>query len=294
MKKTLLLTTLLLAAPTLWASEVVLEKNGVTLTDEEILTMTGDLSDKELVAMHQKPELLTSLIEQLFDNKVMAAALADELKQDPKFHIMKKINMDKFANSYYVRKKAMEKIKAVKDYKTLAKQTYQTDIEKYQSKPTADYYHIFWVKTNNAVDNRPNANQVFAKIKAGKITLAEAAKKYHNTVSGGNENGVLEKISDTSLMKPIRQAVADMKAGDMSEVIETDMGYHIIGLIKKNPIEVRPYDNELEKEIVTDIKTEIYSTTNAEIRKQYKGPEGLTVNEKLLQKINNQVLGGKQ
>ncbi len=289
MKKTLLLTTLLVAAPMLWAGEIVLEKNGVTLTDEEILTMTDDLSDQELAAMRQKPAMLTSLIERLFDNKVMATALADELKQDPKFHIMKKMEMDKFANNYYVRKKAMEKIKAVKDYKTLAKQTYQTNIEKYQGEPTADYYHILWIKSN-AIDNRPNADKVLAEIKAGKITLAEAAKKYHNAVSGGNEDGILEKINSKNLMKPLRQAVVNMKAGDMSEVIETNAGYHLIGLIKKNPIEVKPYDDELEQEIVADIKTEMYSTTNAEIRKQYRGPEGLEVNEKLLKDIKNQVL----
>lgn len=292
MKKTLLVATLLAASTMLWADEVVMEKNGVTLTDKEILTMTDDLSVQELVAIHQKPDMLRVLIEQLFDNKVMAADLADELKGDAKFQTIKKFGMEKFANRYYIRKKALEKINAIEDFRTLAEQTYQADIKKYSKDPTADYYHILFIKSNN-VDSKEQAQQVMAKIKDGSLTLAEAAKQNWNAVSGGNEDGILLKINYKSLMEPIQKAVIGMKEGDVSDVVETEIGYHIISLIKNNDAETVPY-SKVEEKIVKDIKTEIYQTVATEIRGKYTGPEGLTVNDALLNEIKEKVIGNKE
>lgn len=291
--KTALFTALLLSAGQAWAAEVVLEKNGVTLTDEEMLAAASDLSEHELDGMRQNNAMLRNFIEQQFDNKVMAAAIAEELQKDKNYPILRDMVLAKFSNQHYVKQKALEKINAVKDFKTLAKQSYHSNIKNYQSPQTYDYYHILLIKQDDE-DNKAKADALLADIKAGKTTLAEAAKAHHSTVAGTDEEGVLKNVQPEKLMDAIQKAVLTMNVGDVSQVIETSAGYHIIGLKQVNEVETMPYDEKVEKKIIIDLKNKMYRTVNKEIRDQYRGPEGLTVNEALLDKVSKDILAPKK
>lgn len=283
------LAALLVAATQAFAAEVVLEKNGITLTDEEMLAAASDLSEYELADMRNNHAMLQTFIERQFDNKVMAAAITEELKNDKNYPILREMTLAQFINGYYVKQKALEKIAAVKDFKTLAKQTYHSEIKKYQSPQTANYYHILFTKQDD-VDNKAKADKVLADIKTDKTTLAAAAKTYRSSIAGTDAEGVLNKVQDTQLMEPIQKAIFGMQPGDVSEVIETSAGYHIIGLKDINEVETKPYDSEIEKQIIADIKNSMYRSVNAEIRGKYRGPEGLTVNDELLKSVSDKIL----
>lgn len=291
--KKVFLTCALLVAGQAFATEVVLEKNGVTLTDDEMLIAAGDLSDNEMDAMRETNEMLRTFIEQQFDNKVMLAGISEQLKADKDYAVLSDMAAAKFANKYYVRKEALKKIDAVKDFKTLAKQTYQSELDKYKGPETFDFYHVLFIK-QDGTDSKAKADALLADINAGKTTLAEAAKKYHTPVAGVGEDGILKNVVPDRMMKPIQEVALGMKVGDVSKVIETDIGYHIIGLKQKNEAKTMPYDDKLEEKIIANLKTKMYRSTNKEIRDQYRGPEGLTVNEDLLKSVTEQILKPKK
>lgn len=288
MKKTLLACCVAFVAQT-FAAEVVLEKNGVTLTDEEMLAAASDLSEYELEDMRKRPAMLRTFIEEQFDNKVMMTAIAEELENDKDYAIIRDMTLAKFANTHYIKQKALAKINEVKDFKTLAKQTYQSEIKKYQLPQTYDYYHILFVK-QSWVDAKAKAESVLAGIKADQISLAEAAKQYYSVLSGTNKDGILEKVKIEQLMKPIQKSIDGMKLGEVSDIVETEVGYHIIGLKNINQVVVAPYDDKIEKKIILDIKTKIYRSVYGKIMDKYRGPEGLTVNEALLETVFEKVL----
>lgn len=292
MKKTVL-SLLFMMSYSATAAEVVLEKNGVQLTDEEITIAANDLSERELSDMRSNPAMLRTFIERIFDGKVMAKSIREKLADDKNHKILRQMMLDRFDNQYYVKRQVLEKIDAVKDFKTLAKQTYQSRIKDYQLPQTADYYHILFVK-QDGVDNKTVAEGVLEAIKANETTLAEASKKYHSKLAGTNEEGVLEKVDSEKLMKEIKQAIATLKVGEMTEVVETDAGYHIIGLKQVNPVETTPYDAQIETALTNELKNNMYRATDSEIRKSYQGPEGLVVNEALLQSTTDKILKAKK
>lgn len=272
-----------------FSADVVMEKNGVSLTNEEIKLAASDLSEYELADMRSNPAMLTSFIEQVFDNRVLAKGLSDKLVKDKRFEVIQAGMQDKFINSYYIKQKALEKINAVKDYKTLAKQTYQANIKDYQSPETFDFYHVLLIKQDN-VDNKAKAEEISKAIKDKKLTIAEAAKQYHSSISGTDKEGVLKKVQVKQLMEPIQKAVMDMPVGAVSDVIETSAGYHIISLKQINQPETTPYDEQIEKKIIADIKTKMYRAVNKEIRDEYRGTKDLVVNEEALKAVIDQLL----
>lgn len=292
-RKTILIG-LLLSVSSAWAAEVVLEKNGVSLTDEELLAVASDLSEYELEEMRKNGAILRTLIEQRFDNKVMATAIAEELEKDKNYPILRDMMLAKFANQHYIKQKALEKINTVTDFKKLAKQNYHSNIKDYQGPQTYDYYHILFLKEEKGEDSKAKAEAVLADIEAGKTTLAEAAKVHRSVISGGDKEGVLKNIQPEQLMEAIQKAVSTMSVGDVSKVIETSAGYHIIGLKQINEVKTQPYNEKVERSIIANLKTKIYRSLNKEIRDQYRGPEGLTVNEELLEKVTNEILTPKK
>lgn len=271
------------------ATEVVFEQQGVTLTDEDIKLAASELSDFELADMRQNNDIFKQFITQLFIDKVMAAKVEKQLVKDKHFETVRQSVMDKFINKYYTKQKILEKVNAVKDYKTLAKQTYQANPTDYQKPQTQDYYHLLFVKQADE-DNKAKAENVLKAIKSEEISIAEAAKKYHSSVAGTDENGILSKVSVKRLMKPIKEVVSVMSVGDISDVVETKAGYHIIALKKINPPELLPYDSELEKKIIAEIKEKMGRSVSADIRSEYQNDTSRTVNETLLKSITEKVL----
>lgn len=285
----LLLIGLMAITQTAFSSEVVLEKNGITLTDDEILTVAQDLSESQIEHMKANNAMLRTFIEQIFDNKVMANAIKKDISNDEHYAVVKEMMVNKFTTQYYIKKKALEKINSVKNFSTLAKQKYQSRIKDYQLPQTADYYHVLFVK-QDGIDNKTKAETLLKDIQSGKTTLAKAAKQYHSRLAGTNTEGVLEKIDVTKLMKPVQAAIANQKVGDITDVIETEAGYHILGLKQQHDIQTRPYSPDIEKQIIANIKTDMYRSTEKAIRDQYRGPEGLTVKEELLKATTNKIL----
>lgn len=98
------------------------------------------------------------------------------------------------------------------------------------------------------------AEDVLAQAKKSPATFAELAKKYsQDTVSAAN-GGDLGFFAKGSMVKPFEDAVFAMQTKQISEVVESDFGYHIIQLneIKapktKSFVEMRP---TIELELTT-------------------------------------------
>lgn|GEM_PF-6043771 len=269
---------------------IVLAKNGVTLSEQEINAVIAQLSEKELTEIKHTPKLLQSIIEHLFDNKVMAAAVKDKIHQDSDYNTLQRLALNKFNNNHYIQQQAKQKIAAVKDFKTLAKQTYNSNIKQYQQPQTYDYYHIFIIKQgDNEKQAKTKAENMVKAIKAGKITIANIAKQYHSVIAGTDKNGIMKNMRVDNLLPALQQEAADLQVGQITGVIETAFGYHILGLKHINKAQTIPYSDKLEKKIIAELKNDIYRRTITEIRSQFSGPKDLKVNEHLLKSINQKV-----
>lgn len=69
------------------------------------------------------------------------------------------------------------------------------------------------------------------KIKSGEATLGELAQKYSDC-SSAKRGGDLGMFGRGSMQKPFEEAAFGLKVGQLSDIIETDSGLHIIERIK--------------------------------------------------------------
>jgi parvulin-like peptidyl-prolyl isomerase len=83
------------------------------------------------------------------------------------------------------------------------------------------------VRTKDQAKKR--AQEVLKKAKAhGPPDFAALAKKYSDDPGSGPKGGELGVFTRASMVKPFSDAAFALKQGDVSEVIESDFGFHVI------------------------------------------------------------------
>ena len=85
------------------------------------------------------------------------------------------------------------------------------------------------------------AAQVLNEVRSGK-DFVELAKKYSDDPSAAKDGGDLGTFKKGDMIPEIEEAVIGMKPGQVSELISTPAGFHIIKLEEKIPATVKPLD----------------------------------------------------
>lgn len=123
----------------------------------------------------------------------------------------------------------------------------ETDMEKYYEDNKDDFYtdtvtasHIL-IKTQDDEGNelsdedkakaKETAEEALAKVKSGE-DFAEVAKEYSEDTSASS-GGELGTFGRGQMVEEFETAAFDMNAGDVSDIVETQYGYHIIKVTER-------------------------------------------------------------
>lgn len=94
-------------------------------------------------------------------------------------------------------------------------------------------------------DARRKADEILKDLKKGK-DFASIAKEQSDGPTKMN-GGDLGYLRTGQLEKQLETVVFDLKSGEMSDVVETDYGFHLFKVTDKKPATVLPFENVKEK-----------------------------------------------
>jgi len=104
----------------------------------------------------------------------------------------------------------------------------------------------------NAPKSAPAADRDAAKVKAQDLQqqvkqapakFAELAKKHSQDPGSAAQGGDLSFFQRGAMVKPFEEAAFGLKKGEVSEVVETDFGFHVILLTDIKPAVARPFES---------------------------------------------------
>jgi parvulin-like peptidyl-prolyl isomerase len=140
----------------------------------------------------------------------------------------------------------------------LAKETQikPEDVEKaYGEDKTASVRHILFLTQGKSEQEKTEARKkiedVLAKIKAGE-DFAALAKQFSEDLGSKNDGGLYQDFARGTMVKPFEDAAFSIPVGQISGIVETVYGYHILQIVDRKK-EARPLD-EVRAEIEAKIK----------------------------------------
>jgi peptidyl-prolyl cis-trans isomerase D len=89
---------------------------------------------------------------------------------------------------------------------------------------------------------KAKAEQLLADVKKAPNTFADVARKNSQDPGSAEKGGDLDFVTKGAMVKPFEDAMFALKKGEISGIVETEFGYHIILLADIKPAVVPPFE----------------------------------------------------
>ncbi|QNK66051.1 SurA N-terminal domain-containing protein [Variovorax sp. PAMC26660] len=89
---------------------------------------------------------------------------------------------------------------------------------------------------------KAKAEELLAEVKKAPNTFADVARKNSQDPGSAEKGGDLDFVTRGAMVKPFEDAMFALKKGEISGIVETEFGYHIIHLIDIKPAVVPPFE----------------------------------------------------
>jgi peptidyl-prolyl cis-trans isomerase D len=154
------------------------------------------------------------------------------------------------------------------------KQAYEANISRYKTDEQRRASHILIQVAPDAKEAtreaaRKKAEEILAEVRKSPGSFAALAKKYSQDPGSADKGGDLGYFDRGMMVKPFADAVfALKKAGDISGVVKSDFGYHIIELTGIQPGRTRTLD-EVRKELTAQLQKQKAARAFAETAEKF-------------------------
>lgn len=115
---------------------------------------------------------------------------------------------------------------------------------------------------------KAKAEKVLAQVKQTPAKFAELAKQYSQDPGSAAKGGDLGMFGRGMMVKPFDDAVFSLKQGEMSDLVKSDFGYHIIKVTGIKAARVLPFD-EVRESIVNKLRQQKAGEKFAELAEKF-------------------------
>jgi peptidyl-prolyl cis-trans isomerase D len=134
---------------------------------------------------------------------------------------------------------------------------YQSNLEQFANPEQIKAQHIL-LKTadKDAAAVRARIDGILKEVKAPGADFAALARKYSEDDVSKANGGDLGFFGRGSMVKPFEDAAFALEPNQISEVVQTDFGFHVIKLLEKRPAGQRPLA-EVQEQITEQLKWQL-------------------------------------
>lgn len=154
------------------------------------------------------------------------------------------------------------------------KQAYEANASRYKADEQRRASHILIQVEPDAKPAareaaRKKAEEILAEVRKSPGSFAELAKKYSQDPGSAEKGGDLGYFDRSMMVKPFADAVFALgKVGDISGVVKSDYGYHIIKLTGIQPGRTRTLD-DVRKELTAELRKQKAARAYAEAAERF-------------------------
>lgn len=268
----LLLATLAAAQTRYPADTVVAERGGAVVTMRDVDAAMLTVPERMRANVMNNPKRIEELIDRLLINRQVAMeARAGKLDEGDTYKQAVVQQEDRLLTEMQLTK--LRTTMDLGDVETLARERYMVNPGAYALPGATSARHVL-IDTKNRSDEEAKklAESVHAKAVAGEDFVA-LVKQYSDDSSKASNDGLIPAADSDAMDPAFAAAVKALKApGDISPVVKSRFGYHVILLVERVLPRPRTFDQVKEK-IVSELENSMRDARVKEHVDQLKGME---------------------
>jgi peptidyl-prolyl cis-trans isomerase D len=115
---------------------------------------------------------------------------------------------------------------------------------------------------------KEKAEKLLAEARKNPGDFAKLAKENSEDEGSAVKGGDLDFFGKGMMVKPFQDAVEKLKVGEISDVVQSDFGYHVIMLTAIKPADVKPFD-DVKADIVSELKKQQATKKFSDLRETF-------------------------
>ena len=271
---------MVLSAPVVYAAEAVLMDGGqITITEQDMhadaLRMPLEMRERVLA----RPDQVAQIASNLYVRRSLAQqADAAGLESNPETKAALQIARDKVLSDALLAK--IDKDNALPDAKLegLARSNYNANPDRFKVAEQVQVRHILIASPDDA--GRAKAAQVLVDLQGG-ADFAALAKEYSADPGSAAKGGELGFFAKGAMVPEFEEAAfALKKKGELSGLVKTKFGYHILQLEARRPAGVRSFE-EVRDDLIKGARATVQQEARALAAQ--KAQQGVTVHKEAVE-----------
>ena len=233
-----------------WAQGTVLVQGPqAKVTTSDVQAQLAVLPPERQVQILASPDTLRNVIENIYQRRATAArAEQQNLQNDPAVRLKLEQAREGILAEAYLAARDKANLPSEQVQETYARGVYKAEPQRFEIPAESKASHLLIRGTTP--EAKAKAEGLLAEIKAG-ANFEELTKKHSEDPGNASRGGDLGWFAKGRMVKPFQDAVDALKnPGDISPVVATTFGYHIIRLDGRKPASMRPYE---------DVKQDLYA-----------------------------------
>lgn len=233
-----------------FAQDDVLAKIGdkkITISDYN--KIIGYFDNERQNILEKNPQLKETILRQLVQSMVIYE-LARKTGFDKRAEVQEQLEFftSNFLANDYLKKEVANKVTVPEED---LKSYYDTRQEEFKTSEMVRARHILLKLDKSASEEdkkqaRKKAEDILNKIKAGE-DFAKLASEFSDDPGSKSKGGDLGFFTRGRMVKPFEDTAFALKPGEVSGIVESPFGYHVIKVEERKEPGVEPYDAVKEK-----------------------------------------------
>ena len=271
---------IVLSGAAVHAAEVALiDGDQVAITGQDMhadsLRMPSEMRERVLT----RPDQVTQIASNLYARRSLARqADAAGLANSPEVKAALQIARDKVLSDALLAK--MDKDNAPPDAKLegLARNIYNANPERFKVPEQVQIRHILIAGQDEAAQVK--AEKILADLKGG-ADFAALAKEHSADPGSSAKGGELGLFAKGRMVPEFDEVAFSLqKPGELSGLVKTQFGYHILQLEARRPAGVRPFE-ELRDDLIKDARNTVLQAARAEAAQKIQ--QGATIHKEAIE-----------
>jgi parvulin-like peptidyl-prolyl isomerase len=244
-------------------SAVVVSQGTAKITLDDVDAYVHRVPANDRVAFIAKPERIEAMLRNmLLDKQLAAEARQLGLEKDPIAQRQIELAIDNALSR--IRVEALTRNLKAPDFTEQAREDYLANKPKYREPAVHDVKHILiGTKSRTVAEAQALANETLEKVKKDPSSFDALVTSLSDDESKTSNHGLMPNASSEQFVRPFADAAAKMtKPGELSDVVQTQFGFHILQLVTYKPAEQKTYE-----QVADSIRTRLTNEwTEAQVR----------------------------